>query len=87
MIFYLHTPNLGGGMCGSDHVPRIGEKLRVDTDIVPEQNGLFEVQDVLYGIPCSPDRQRIDVYAIKRSDLPKDLSYSEVIVESLKGKP
>jgi hypothetical protein len=75
LIFHLHTESLGGSMVYTDHVPRIGEKLRVDTDIVPEQNGIYEIEDVVYGIPFD-QVQRIDVYAKRVAHLPSDLSYS-----------
>lgn len=85
MIFYLHTPDdemKGSGMCGSDHIPRVGEKIRIaypKTDEWANQDrsdqGLYEVLDVLYEVPNNPSRQRIDVYAKKVCDLPGGLSF------------
>lgn len=83
MIFFFHTPDHGSVMVGSDHVPRIGEILRL-TDH-PEFNapdlmvGLFKIQQVMYVAPNNPGHQRIDVYGRRISDLPGDLSYSAVM--------
>lgn len=74
IIFYLHTPTLGGSMVYSDYVPRIGEALRVNAD--DDEDGIYKIEDVAYGVPFDK-RQRIDVYAIRVGGLPNDLSYSE----------
>lgn len=83
MIFYLHLPEQkNGSICGADHIPRVGEKVRVafpETDewawADGEDQGLYEVLDVLYEVPNNPGRQRVDVYAKKVCDLPEDLGF------------
>lgn len=86
MIFHLHTPELGGTMVYSHHIPRIGEKIvlrlrhKHDPDSTMPSSplvGLFKVEDVLYTFPF--DRtQQVDVYALKVGDVPADMSYSNV---------
>lgn len=93
MIFHLHTPTVGV-LVGSDHIPRIGEKIRVSYPNTkeregirdPAEEGLYLVEDVLYEAPNNPGRQRIDVYGRKISDLPADLSYSSWQEATYKAK-
>ena len=82
------------GMIYVQYVPRIGEKLRVDVSAseikgMDEHNGIYEVLDIVYEIPFN-ERQRIDAYLVKLSDLPKDLgfkSYYEAIQSNpIRGK-
>lgn len=75
--FWLHIPKPNsGGLCASDHIPRKGEKLYIKTDISPEENGVYLIEDVVYHIPPKSVHQRIDVYGRLISELPDDLSYS-----------
>lgn len=73
------------GMIYVHHVPRIGEKLRIDVPAssikgIDDYNGIYEVLDIVYGIPFN-EHQRIDAYLKKISGLPKDLSYREYFYE------
>ena len=79
MIAHLHTAE-HGFVIGTDHIPRIGEKIRIPSEpnIPDERDGWYMIQDVVYEVPNNPGRQRVDIYAQKLAVTPSDLSYKAV---------
>jgi hypothetical protein len=71
VIAYLHTQEFST-MIGTDHIPRIGEKLRLppEPEVPDNRNGLFHVIDVLYEVPSNPGKQRVDIYAQRVGNAP-----------------
>jgi hypothetical protein len=79
MIYFFHYLNGSeGSMVGADYIPRVGEHIRISTDLLPEENGIYEVKWILYSVPSTPGHQRIDIYGKKIGELPGTLSYDAV---------
>jgi hypothetical protein len=84
VIAYLHTEAFAT-MIGTDHIPRIGEKIRISPEpgVPDERDGLFQVIDVLYEVPCNPGKQRIDIYAKRVCDAPTKLGTAPISIDTI----